>query len=92
MTDEEIEAKVIEVLNEMTQDWDLEPSEGIGRDTGLMGDLAFESIDIVQLAVALEKGFGKQSLPFEQLVMRDGDYVDEVYVRDIVDFMSRQIQ
>lgn len=91
MQQQEIEAKVISALTEMTEDWDLDSAEGIGRDTGLIKDLEFESIDIVQLAVALEQAFGQKGLPFEQLFMRDGDYVDEIRVSEVVDFMAKQL-
>ena len=91
MQQQEIEAKVISALTEMTEDWDLDSAEGIGPDTGLIRDLEFESIDIVQLAVALEQAFGQKGLPFEQLFMRDGDYVDEIRVSEVVDFMARQL-
>jgi acyl carrier protein len=84
----EIQNKIVSVLNDMTQDWELELANGIGSETGLMRDLEFESIDVVQLAVSLEQSFEKKGLPFEQLFMRDGDYVDEIYVREVVDFMQ----
>jgi acyl carrier protein len=90
MNNPEIEQKIISVLNDMTQDWELE-SDGIGAKTGLMNDLEFESIDIVQLAVGLEQNFDKKGLPFENLFMRDGDYVSEIYVSDIVEFMAANI-
>jgi len=91
MQKQEIEAKVIAALNEMTEDWDLDSADGVGLGTGLINDLEFESIDIVQLAVALEQAFGRKGLPFEQLFMRDGDYVDEIRVSEVVDFMSDQL-
>ena len=91
MNKTEIEQKIISVLNEMTQDWDLDGADSIGLKTGLMNDLEFESIDIVQLAVGLEQNFGQKGLPFESLFMRDGDYVSEIYVSDIVDFMAKNV-
>ena len=91
MNTPEIEQKVISVLNNMTQDWELDSDEGIGPKTGLMNDLEFESIDIVQLAVALEQNFDKKGLPFEQLFMKDGDYVDEIYVSELVEFMGNNL-
>jgi acyl carrier protein len=57
-----------------------------------MEDLAFESIDVVQLVVALEKNFERKGLPFEQLFMRDGDYVDELEVKEIVEFLHKNLQ
>lgn len=91
MNKPEIEQKIISVLNDMTQDWELDSAEGIGMKTGLMNDLEFESIDIVQLAVGLEQNFNQKGLPFESLFMRDGDYVSEIFVSDIVDFMATNI-
>lgn len=91
MNKPEIEQKVISVLNDMTQDWELDSDDGIGTQTGLMNDLEFESIDIVQLAVALEHGFNQKGLPFEQLFMKDGDYVDEIRVSEVVDFLGEHV-
>ncbi len=86
-----IETGVISVLNNMTQDWDLELEGGIGPTTRLMEDLGFESIDVVQLAVSLEQHFGRKGLPFEKLFMRDGDYVDDLHVNEVVDFLSTNL-
>jgi len=86
-----IQEKIVSVLNDMTQDWELDLANGLGGDTGLMKDLEFESIDVVQLAVSLEQSFDTKGLPFEQLFMRDGDYVDEIYVREIADFLQENI-
>lgn len=83
----EIESKVISVLQEMTADWDLEV-DGITAETGIIGDLAFESIDIVQLVVSLEQSLGTKGLPFEKLFMREGDYVEEIKVKEVVDFLD----
>ncbi len=91
MNTEEIQTTVISVLNDITQDWELDGEQQIGGDTGLIGDLAFESIDIVQLAVSLERKFGQEGLPFEQLFMKDGDYVEELKVSEVVNFLSKNI-
>jgi acyl carrier protein len=87
----EIQSQVITLILDMTQDWDLDSDMEIGPGTALMGDLSFESIDMVQLAVALEQSFDKKGLPFEQLFMREGDYVDELYVSEVVDFISTHV-
>lgn len=91
MNKPEIEQKIISVLNDMTQDWELDSVEAIGPDTGLMNDLEFESIDVVQFAVALEQGFNQKGMPFEQLFMHDGDYVDEIKVSQVADFLDTTI-
>ena len=87
----DIEKKVIFVLKDMTQDWDLDLPNGIGPQTQLVSDLDFESIDVVQFAVALEQSVERKGLPFEQLFMRDGDYVDDLDVRQVVDFINKEL-
>jgi acyl carrier protein len=82
---------VVLILSEMTSDWDLDFSGGIGPQTLLIADLAFESIDVVQLVVALEERFGRRDLPFEQLLMSDGRYVDDLSVAQVVDFLVSQV-
>ena len=46
------EQLVIEVLKEMMSDWDTALDGAMNRETRIIADLAFESIDIVQLVVA----------------------------------------
>jgi len=85
-----IAGSVLEILDDMTSDWDLDFSGGIGMDSLLIADLAFESIDVVQLVVALEERFDRRDLPFETLLMTDGRYVDDLAVHQIVDFLREQ--
>lgn len=89
---EELQSKVINILQEMTADWEMDHDEVIEPETRLMEDLAFESLDVVQLVVALEKRLGRKGLPFEKLFMQDGDYVDEISVREIVDFLIENLK
>ena len=86
-----LQSKVVAVLNDMTQDWDLELDEGIGADTRLVADLAFESIDFVQFAVSLEQAMSTTGLPFEKLFMKDGEYIDDLSVMQIVDFLNLEL-
>lgn len=82
---------VIGVLQDTIKDWDLELEDEIGAETTLIEDLAFESIDIVQLSVALEQALGRKDLPFEKLFIEDGAYVDDVSVNDIVSFLAGEL-
>jgi acyl carrier protein len=86
-----LESTVVDVLKDMTQDWDLELPNGIGPTTSLVGDLAFESIDVVQFAVSLEQALGQKGLPFEKLFIKDGDYVDDVEVRQVTEFLRQEM-
>lgn len=92
LTREEIQAKVIDALETMTADWDLDMEGGITSETRLMEDMSFESIDVVQLVVALEQRLNRQNIPFEHLFMEEGDYVDDLVVSEIVDFLEAELQ
>jgi acyl carrier protein len=88
---ESIQLKVITVLQDMIADWELDDVNEIDAETKLMEDLAFESLDVVQFVVALEKAFERKNLPFQNLFMRDGDYVDEIKVKEVVIFLNKNI-
>ena len=82
---------LITLLEDFTQDWDTEPDAAMNGDTRLLADLGFESIDIIQFTVALEETFGLRKVPFDQLLMQDGRYVDDLSLRQIATFLQRFI-
>lgn len=88
---EAILQSTIHILEDMTSDWDMEFTEPIGPETKLVADLQFESIDIVQFIVAIEGKFRRRGLPYEELLMVDGRYVDEIKVEDTVDFLFHHL-
>ena len=83
---------VIEILEEMTREWDTGYSGRIGPETCLMKDLAFESIDIVMLIVAIEERFNRKGLPFDTLLLNEGRYVDDLKVAEITGFLERNLE
>ena len=87
-----VEKEIIDLLEDMTVDWDNDFSGSIDGETLLVADLGFTSIDIVQLAVAIEQLFEQQRLPFQVLlVTSDGRYVEDVSVAELTDFVTRQL-
>jgi acyl carrier protein len=86
-----LEATVVSVLEDTVQDWDIEIEGGIGAATTLIGDLAFESIDVVQFCIALEQAVNRKGLPFETLFIRDGAYVDDVTVAEVAAFLETEL-
>ena len=90
--DQSIEQGILHVINELVADRDSPESPGVTLNTRLIGDLEFESIEIVQLAVALGQHFDYEDVPFEQLFMRDGDYVEDLTVAQIVAFLRSHLQ
>lgn len=83
--------KLIEIVDDFLEDFDEEIDEAVTRESWLLGDLGFESIDIIQLVVAIEEAFGKRNMGFEELLMEDGRYVDDLSVGQIADFVATRI-
>jgi acyl carrier protein len=75
----------------MIRDWDIELDSPIDSNTNLVSDLAFSSIDIIQLVVALEEHFKYPKLNFNTLLMVEGKYIDDLSVRQLVDFLAEKL-
>lgn len=88
MSNDALLPRLIAILQDFTQDWDNEFEGEMTRDTKLLADLGFESIDIIQLVVAIEEELGKRKLPFDKLLMKDGRYVDDLSIGQIADFLA----
>jgi len=89
--DDHVSDTVLRVIREMTSDWDVDIGPSFGLQTQLIGDLAFESIDVVQLVVSLEEAFNKRSIPFDRLLMEDGRYVEDLSVGQVVEFLRNHV-
>ena len=83
--------ELVEVLEDVTSDWDMAFEGPIRAETEIVRDLAFESIDVVQLIAAIEERFDCKGLPFEELLMTDGRYVDDLRIGEIADFLDRYL-
>jgi acyl carrier protein len=89
---EQYEKDVIEILGELTADWDdLGLNAPIGPDTAIVAELGFESLDVVYLVTSIEERYGRRDMPFEQLLMVDGSYVTDLTVKQIAQFLQEQI-
>lgn len=89
LTETQIQSDIIEILKDMTQEWDLDVDE-IGPDTKLVEDLSFASVDIIHLVVSIEEHF-KQKLGFNELLMSDGRYVDDLSINEVTNFVSHKL-
>jgi len=83
--------QVVSVLEDMTSDWDIDFSGDIGESTRLVGDLAFESIDVVHLIVTLGEIYQEKDLGFEELLIEDGRYITDLRVEQLADFLHRKL-
>src|SRR4051812_45996360 len=90
-TDVPIVDDLVAILGDMTADWD-DVVDTIGAETLLIGDLAMESIDVVMLIVAIEERYQRKDFAFEELLMVDGRYVEDLTVRQLADFLAARLQ
>ena len=91
VSEQKILDNILVILEDMTADWDMDFDGGLGVDTKLVEDLAFESIDIVQFIVAIEECFRRRGLPWEEYLMVDGRYRDEIQVGETVLFLHKHL-
>ncbi|MDP8965647.1 MAG: acyl carrier protein [Cyanobacteriota bacterium] len=89
VTERQVQSDIVEILKDMTQEWDMDVNE-IASDTKLVEDLSFASVDIIHLVVSIEEHF-KQKLGFNELLMRDGRYLDDLSVEELSSFVSRKL-
>ncbi|HZX48067.1 MAG TPA: acyl carrier protein [Nitrospirota bacterium] len=82
---------VIMILKDMPSEWEKELSETIGPETRLFADLSLESIQIVQLAISIERHFQRQGLPFHKLFMSDELDINDLRVSDLGEFLYQCI-
>jgi acyl carrier protein len=87
----EIVSDLVNLISDITQDWDLDFSGGISEETGLVSDLGFQSIDVVMLVGEIHKHYGLRNLPFEQLLLVKGKYADEIRISSLADFLHGQL-
>lgn len=70
--DPEVLEAVLDVLDELSGDWEYDGP--IGPDTYFLGELGFESLDIVVLSTLIQERYGR--LPF-------AEYLDELGQRPV---------
>jgi acyl carrier protein len=81
---------VIEIVEDLTQDWGLEADE-IDGNTLLVEQLEFASVDIIQLCVALEQHYGRK-LGFQELLLVNGSYVSDLSIAQVADFVTARLR
>jgi len=91
LTQTQVQDAIIDILKDMTLEWELDDIGEIGSETQIVEDLGFASVDVIQLVVAIEEHF-QQKLGFNELLMHDGQYVNDLSVTELVNFVSRKLQ
>lgn len=85
----EVRERTLSTLVKFVEDWGLDVD--IAASTLIVEDLEFDSIDVIQLTVALENEFESRQIGFQDLLMQDGRYVDDLRVQDIQVFLEARL-
>lgn len=88
---QEVEAVVLDIVDDLIQDWGLELDEPVGSSTKLVAHLDFASVDLIQLCVAIEEHYERR-LEFRDLLMVDGNYVEDVTLNQIGEFVANRLR
>src|SRR5262245_55291645 len=81
-------ADVLELMGGLAGDW--EYSGDITEETYLLGDLGFESLDLVVLGTSLQERYGR--LPFSELMAEIGQReLQDVSVGEMVQFITKNL-
>lgn len=86
----DIEKVLINIVDDLIQDWGIDIEDGVTRETTLVADMEFASVDIIQLCVAIEEHYEKK-LGFQDLLMEDGSYVNDLSVSQIAHFVAKRV-
>lgn len=88
-TRDELWTIVRDVVAEMVSANGIDP-EDIQPDSMLVADLGFASVDTIHMMISLQDRV-KSDLDMEGLVLKDGQYVPDLAVGDLHDYVSRQL-
>src|SRR5690242_1866154 len=79
------------ILNDLIIDYDPDFSGEIGPQTWLSADLMLDSLTLVAMIVEIEGRFRRRGLPFDELLLMDGGYVEDLRVCDLVSFLDKHL-
>ena len=86
-TKDKVLKSMIEIVKEVSQDFESGFAGDISAATHLGNDLDFESIDVVEMSVSIEQCFKRRKIPFQKLFEGKDHYYD-LTVQEIADFLS----
>ena len=89
-TKEAIEKTLVEIVEDLIQDWGIDLDDGVAGTALLVNDLDFASVDIIQLCVAIEQRYDRK-IGFQDLLMKESSYVSDLSIAQMVDFLVDKI-
>jgi acyl carrier protein len=80
---------VYEVIEALIKDYEL-PEIAITDDTLLIDSLGLSSIDIMHVLSSIDMRVSKH-LPYDNLVIQNDEYISDISVKQIIDFIDTNI-
>lgn len=87
---ETVEQTIIRLTNDLIEDWGLDDVDVMGETT-LKGDLGFDSSDIMQIFTAIHENYRGVDFRFQELVMKDNKFVEDLTIGQISVFVLRKL-
>ena len=84
-TKSEINEEIKAILEEVIEMYDL-PQAEITDDLLLIGTLGLSSVDIMHFLASVDMRYEKH-LPYDKLMLKDGEYVSDFSFGQIIDFV-----
>ena len=81
---------IIEIVRTMTADWDIDPDE-VKPNSLLEQDFGFSSMHGMSLLASIDEELDVR-LPYENLVLRDGAYINDLSIADITRFVVGELE
>lgn len=88
---EAVQQTLIGIIEDLSQDWGIDLDEPMSGNTLLVQDMQFASVDIIQLVVAIEEHYQRPKMGFQDLLMQDGSYVEDLSVAQIAQFVHEKL-
>lgn len=91
MTEKTVQQVVIGLVEDFVADWGLDDLE-IGNQTMLKADIGFDSSDTMQLFAAISEYYSHVEFRFQELVVQDEKFVDDLSLGQVIVFVLKQLK
>lgn len=85
-----VESVILQLTRDFIEEWGLEDI-AVTKDTRIKADIGFDSSDTMQLFAAISEHYSGTDFTFQELVVRDGKFVDDLSLGQIAVFVLRKL-
>lgn len=85
-----VEQVVIGLTEDFIEEWGLDDIE-LSKETQLKSDIGFDSSDTMQLFAAISEHYSHVDFKFQELVVQDDKYVDDLRIGQVVVFVLKKL-